>query len=149
MPPTQSVPSGNYIANNNYSNLNGINSFTGSNVGVNYAASIPKPGSSFNEPVITSKVEQKKPASYNPPPQQPPYPVTKPGFYEPTLTTLTPPIPIYPQAKSEKNPCGLNVSEEFTNSFTMKIMNEPHRSNVTGIRQRARNYRNSLKTILK
>ena len=38
---------------------------------------------------------------------------------------------------------------EFTNSFTMKVMNEPYRSSVENIRTRARNYRNSLSNVIK
>jgi hypothetical protein len=149
--PTNSVQIGSYTQQNNFNGINGINginSFSNSNVGINYGGNVSKPGSSFNESGFNSKVEPKKPASYNPPPQ-PTYEVKKPGFYDPTLNSPPPPIPSYAPPKPGKNPCGLNVSEEFTNSFTMKIMNEPHRSNVTGIRQRARNYRNSLKTYLK
>ena len=48
-----------------------------------------------------------------------------------------------------KNPFNLNVSVEFTNSITMKYMTEPYRSNVGSIRQKARNYRDSLKKFFK
>jgi hypothetical protein len=48
-----------------------------------------------------------------------------------------------------KSVFGLNVSLEFTNSFTMKAMCEPYRTNVYNSRQRARNYRDSLKNYLK
>lgn len=48
-----------------------------------------------------------------------------------------------------RNPFNLNVSMEFTNSITMKYMNEPYRSNVGKIRQKARNYRDSLKKFMK
>ena len=48
-----------------------------------------------------------------------------------------------------KNPFDLNVSVEFTNSFTMKAMAEPFRTEVRTIRQRARNYRDSLVSFLK
>jgi hypothetical protein len=50
---------------------------------------------------------------------------------------------------SGKNPFNLNVSLEFTNSFTMKAMAEPFRTEVRSIRQRARNYRDSLISFIK
>jgi hypothetical protein len=56
IPPVQPIPSGSYIPPTNYNSFNGATSFSGSNVGVNYAASIQKPGSSFKEPAVTSKV---------------------------------------------------------------------------------------------
>jgi hypothetical protein len=58
IPHVQPLPGGNYTQPNTYSGFNGVNSFSGSNVGINYAATTQnqKPGSSFNEPVITSKV---------------------------------------------------------------------------------------------
>jgi hypothetical protein len=57
--------------------------------------------------------------------------------------------PVVSKPASGKNPFGLNVSLEFTNSFTMKAMNEPFRTNVATIRQRARNFRNSLMNYIK
>ena len=48
-----------------------------------------------------------------------------------------------------KNPFNLNVSLEFTNSFTMKAMAEPFKTEVRSIRQRARNYRDSLISFIK
>ena len=48
-----------------------------------------------------------------------------------------------------RNVFNLNVSMEFTNSFTMKVMNEPYRSSEANIRTRARNYRNSLSNVIK
>lgn len=50
----------------------------------------------------------------------------------------------YSSSSSKKNPCGLNVSDEFTNSLTMRAMAEPYRSNVQSMRSRARAFRSSL-----
>lgn len=49
----------------------------------------------------------------------------------------------------KKKPFGLNVSDEFTNSWTIKKMAEPFKSNVTNIKSRARQYRNSLTPFIK
>lgn len=49
----------------------------------------------------------------------------------------------------KKRVFGLNVSDEFTNSLTIKKMAEPHKSNVTNIKSRARQFRNSLTTYIK
>ena len=54
-----------------------------------------------------------------------------------------------PAGGGKKKVFGLNVSDEFTNSFTIKKMAEPFKSNVTSIKSRARQYRNSLSTYLK
>jgi hypothetical protein len=59
---------------------------------------------------------------------------------------MQPPIP---QQYSTKNPYNLNVSLEFTNSFTMKAMAEPYKTNVRSIRSRARDFRNSLLSYIK
>ena len=55
-----------------------------------------------------SKVEQKKPAFYNPPLQQT-YEIKQPGFYDPEIAPA-PYIPSYPSIPIGKNPCGLDVS---------------------------------------
>ena len=49
----------------------------------------------------------------------------------------------------KKRVFGLNVSDEFTNSLTIKKMAEPFKSSVTNIKQRARQYRNSLNSYIK
>ena len=65
--------------------------------------------------------------------------------YQPQSSPITPNI----QGASGKNAYNLNVSLEFTNSITMKAMSEPFKTNVRSIRQRARNYRDSLTSFLK
>lgn len=99
---------GGYTQPNSYNNLNGINSFTNSNIAINYG-NIQKPGSAFNEFKVDSKVELKKPASYNPPPQTT-YELKQPGFYDPKIISPAPYLPTYPAVPKGKNPCGLNVS---------------------------------------
>lgn len=49
----------------------------------------------------------------------------------------------------KKKVFGLNVSEEFTNSWTIKKMAEPFKSNVVNIKSRARQFRTSLSGYLK
>ena len=75
------------------------------------------------------------------------YPSPKPAVetYKPNYQTYTPLVAPTPPPAG-KNPFNLNVSQEFTNSFTMRAMAEPFKSNVYGIRQKARNYRNSLRS---
>lgn len=49
----------------------------------------------------------------------------------------------------KKKVFGLNVSDEFTNSWTIKKMAEPFRSNVVNIKTRARQFRSSLSGYIK
>jgi len=52
-------------------------------------------------------------------------------------------------AGGKKKVFGLNVSDEFTNSWTIKKMAEPFRSNVVNIKTRARQFRSSLSGYIK
>lgn len=113
---TQSQPitnnplqNGTYTSSNNYNAFNPVGSYAGSNLGTNYTPSVSKPSSSYYESAYDSKVEQKKPASYNPQIQTS-LETKKPGYYEPVSTNPSPTIPTYPTTKPGKNPYGLNVS---------------------------------------
>jgi hypothetical protein len=52
-------------------------------------------------------------------------------------------------AGGKKKVFGLNVSEEFTNSLTIKSMAEPFKTNVINIKTRARDFRSSLVKYVK
>lgn len=96
--------------------------------------------SSYNPPnYITTDNAKAAPSSI--PTYKPPSPVQSPF---PQQYTSAPPT-----QPSIKSPFNLNVSLEFTNSFTMKAMAEPFRTNVRTIRNRARDYRNSLFSFIK
>lgn len=69
MMPNSQVQAGGFAQSNNFNNFNAVGSYSNSNV-VNYGNSgVSKPGSSFYENGFDSKVEAKKPSSYNPPVQ--------------------------------------------------------------------------------
>lgn len=68
---------------------------------------------------------------------KPPSTISNPSassYKPPSEVAQIQPSPIYSSSKGSY----MNVSLEFTNSFTMKVMAEPHKTNVMNIRNRAR-----------
>jgi hypothetical protein len=41
----------------------------------------------------------------------------------------------------------LNVSQEFSNSFVLKCVNEPQKSSILSMKQRQRDYRKSIQNF--